>query len=131
MTMYFNDGYGGFIVSKNITSGHSRISNAYREKREHPEENGWILYSEMDDEDYVSDGCNFTLLNMQQLYEIESLMWFLKDAPYGTDLAWMYEGDEIQGLWDLVAEKEVKINEVIGDEEWEKLAHRFDEPDES
>lgn len=129
--MCYKDGCGWFIVSKNITSGRAPVGYSFREKSKAVEVNGWNLYSTIDDEDYVSDPDNFELLDVQQLTKLEPLMFLLKSAPYGTDLAWMYEGDKILGLWDLVAEKEVKINEVIGDEEWEKLAHRFDEPEQS
>ena len=35
------------------------------------------------------------------------------DAPYGTDLCWIYEGGIHVGFYDPVSEKEVSIEEIV------------------
>ena len=36
------------------------------------------------------------------------------DAPYGTDLCWLYEKDVLIGFYDLENDKETTIDEIVG-----------------
>jgi len=104
--------WGGFIVSKNITSGFP-VQYAFREKSSIPQLNGWNLYSVADDEEYVGNSENFTILGEPSMYDIAPYMLEIFDAPYGTDLCLLYTEDVHVGFYDLKADKETTINEIL------------------
>ena len=109
---YHNDYYGGFIVSKNIING-ERIKYTFREKSQIRQLNGWTLYSDVDDDNYVNDSDNFMILSAESLFQICPVFKELYEAPYGTDLCWIYNQDVLVGFFDLNAEKEVNIDEIV------------------
>lgn len=107
-----NNDYGGFIVSKNILEGIS-VKYSFREESSIPQLNGWNLYSEKDDDEYVSDSSNFTILSANSIYKIAPVILEIFNAPYGTDLCWLYEKDVHIRFYDLIQDKEVSIDEII------------------
>lgn len=107
-----NSDFGGFVVSNNVWKGHP-IKYSFREKSEISKLNGWILYSEIDDEAYVNESHNFTILNADSIGKIAPVMLEIFNAPYGIDLCWLYEGSVHTGFYDLKADKEVTIDEII------------------
>lgn len=109
-----NNDYGGFIVSNNILNG-IPIRYSYREKSSIPQMNGWNLYSEKDDDEYVNDSGNFTILSADSLYKISPVILEIFNAPYGTDLCWLYEKNVHIGFYDLVQDKEVSIDEILSE----------------
>lgn len=107
-----NEDFGGFIVSKNIIEG-SPIRYSFREKSSIPALNGWTLYSMKDDDAYVNDSKNFVIFNAESIQKIASILLEIFNAPYGTDLCWMYEGNVHIGFYDLKNEKEITIEELL------------------
>lgn len=107
-----NDDFGGFIVSKNIMEG-SPIRYSYREKSSIPALNGWTLYSMKDSDTYVNDSRNFMILNAESIQKIAPVLLEIFNAPYGTDLCWLYEDDVHIGFYDLKDEKEISIAEIL------------------
>lgn len=107
-----NEQYGGFVVSKNVVAG-SSIRYSFREKSSIPQLNGWNFYSMEDDETYISDSNNFLILNAESICKIAPVILELFDAPYGTDLCWMYEDDVHIGFYDLKKDTETTISEII------------------
>lgn len=107
-----NDAYGGFVVSKNIISGKS-VKYSFREKSSIQQLNGWTFYSVDDSEEYVNDSNNFLILNAESIYKIAPVALELFDAPYGTDLCWLYENDVHIGFYDLIGDKEITIDEIV------------------
>ena len=107
-----NSDYGGFIVSKNVVAGKS-IRYTYREKSEIPQLNGWTIYSSEDDDEYVNDSSNFQVLGASSILEIAPVMLEIFDAPYGTDLCWLYEEDIHVGFYDLISENEKEIDQIL------------------
>lgn len=47
------------------------------------------------------------------MYKIAPVMMEIFDAPYGTDLFWIYEKGVHIGFYDLINEKEVSIMQII------------------
>ncbi|WP_205647133.1 MULTISPECIES: hypothetical protein [Bacillus cereus group] len=45
--------------------------------------------------------------------KIVPVMFEIYEAPYGTDLCWLYEAGVHIGFYDIAADKEVTIDEVI------------------
>lgn len=106
-----SDAYGGFVISKNIQNG-VPIRYSYREKSSIPQLNGWTLLSESDDDEYIRNPENFAIVSVQSIFKIAPALIEIFDAPYGTDLFWLYENGVHIGFYDLITEKEVTIEEI-------------------
>lgn len=106
-----SDAYGGFVISKNIQNG-VPVRYSYREKSSISQLNGWTLLSESDDDEYIRNPENFAIVSVQSIFEIAPALIEIFDAPYGTDLFWLYENGVHIGFYDLITEKEVSIEEI-------------------
>lgn len=71
------------------------------------------MYSIDDTDDYVNHAENFIILNAESIFKIAPVMFEIFEAPYGTDLCWLYEAGVHIGFYDIAANKEVTIDEVI------------------
>lgn len=107
-----NEAYGGFIVSKNILAG-KPVGYSFREKSAIPQLNGWNFYSVEDDEAYISNSDHFVILSAESVYQISPVILEIFDAPYGTDLYWMYEQGVHVGFYDLAADRPTTIEEIV------------------
>lgn len=85
-----NSDYGGFVVSKNVLAG-KQIHYTFREKSSIAALNGWTVYSVADDDKYVNEADNFQVVSASTLFKLAPVMLELFNAPYGTDLCWLYE----------------------------------------
>lgn len=110
--MINNDLYGGFIVSKNILKK-IPIRYSFREPSSIPQLNGWNLLSEQDDDNYVRNPDHFVILNAQSILDIAPQLLEIFDAPYGTDLFWLYEDGVHIGFYDLKTDRQVTIEEIL------------------
>lgn len=109
--MINNNEYGGFIVSKNILKG-ERIKYSYREKSDIKKLNGWTLYSEKDDDEYVMKAENFVILTAESLYNLSPTMLEIFEAPYGTNLCWIYDDKEFLYFYDLSNNKAYTLRQL-------------------
>ncbi|WP_143318639.1 DUF2185 domain-containing protein [Clostridium sp. HBUAS56017] len=107
-----NSEYGGFVVSKNIVSG-VPIRYSFREKSSIQQLNGWNLYSMNDDDEYVNNSNNFVILSAESISKVAPVVLEIFDAPYGTDLCWLYEEGVHIGFYDLAADRETTIDEIL------------------
>lgn len=107
-----NDDYGGFIVSKSISEGYP-VRYSYREESSIPALNGWTLYSIKDDEAYINEAENFVVLSGESILKVAPVLLEIFDAPYGTDLCWLYEENVHTGFYDLKDEREISIEEIL------------------
>jgi hypothetical protein len=111
--MKINDmNFGGFLVSKNVNLGRP-IRYTYREKSLIDNLNGWTIYSCDDDQNYVEDSNNFLILGANSIYKIAPIMLEIFDAPYGTDLCWMYSNNKFIGFYDLKNNCDITISEIL------------------
>ncbi len=108
-----SDDFGGFMVSKNIVENKLPIKYSFREESSIKQCNGWTLYSENDDEDYVADPNNFVILGAVSMFNISQVMREIFSAPYGTDLCWLYESGVHTGFYDLANDCETTIEEIL------------------
>ena len=104
--------YGGFIVSNNVLKG-IRILYSFREESKIPQLNGWNVLSKDDDQEYIQEVTNFTILNAESMYKIAPVLLELFDAPYGTDLFWKYEEDVHIGFYDLINECDTDVEQIL------------------
>jgi hypothetical protein len=107
-----NDDYGGFVVSKNVLNGIS-VKYSFRQKSSIKELNGWNLYSEEDDEEYINDAKNFIIINAESICKVAPIILEIFHAPYGTDLAWLYIENVHVGFYDLVNDCETAIEKIL------------------
>jgi len=107
-----NNEYGGFVVSKNIVSG-VPIRYSFREKSSIQQLNGWNLYSMNDDDEYINNSSNFVILSAESISKVAPVVLEIFDAPYGTDLCWLYEEGVHIGFYDLAADRETTIDEIL------------------
>lgn len=108
-----NSAYGGFVVSKNVSAG-KPVGYTFREESSIPQLNGWTLYSVEDDQDFVSNPANFEVLAASSIARLAPALLEFFDAPYGTDLCWVYEKGVHTGFWDLAGDKPTTIAEILG-----------------
>ena len=108
--------YGGFVVSNNVLAG-IPARFAFREPSGLRELNGWTVYSDADDDAYVNDASNFTVVTASTLARLAPALIDAFDAPYGTDLALLYDEDgNFSGYWDNEGEREVTLGQVLAGE---------------
>jgi hypothetical protein len=107
-----NELYGGFLVSKNVIKG-IKILYTYREKSNIQELNGWNILSEIDDENYLSNSDNFSIINAESMFKIAPVLNEIFDANYGTDLFWKYENNIHVGFYDLIKEQDTDISQIL------------------
>jgi hypothetical protein len=111
--MKINDNaYGGFVISKNVNKGRP-IRYSYREESSLPQLNGWTIYSCDDSDEYVSNSKNFVVVGASTVYKLAPVMLEIFNAPYGTDLCWIYEDNTHVGFYDLANDKDTTIEEII------------------
>lgn len=108
-----NRTYGGFIISKNITKNGEKIKYSYREESKIPELNGWTIYSTIDDEEYIRNSDNFEIINATTIYKIAPIMLNIFEAPYGTNLQWIYNENEPVTFYDIKSNKKVSIDDIL------------------
>lgn len=107
--------YGGFMVSKRVLEG-APIGYTFREQMAHRELNGWIVYSVQDDDAYVADPANFQVVTASTLFSAWPLSRALLevfDAPYETDLGWVYEQGALTGFWDMSHDRAIGREEIL------------------
>lgn len=107
-----NNDFGGFIVSKNIMKGFP-IKYSYREKSSIPELNGWTIYSTEDNDVYVNDSQNFVILSAESIQKVAPVLLEIFNAPYGTDLCWLYKAGVHIGFYDLTQNEETTIEQIL------------------
>ena len=56
---------------------------------------------------------NFVIVNAETIYSLAPQMLEIFDAPYGTDLFWVYEENIHIGFYDLVADKITSIEQIL------------------
>ena len=107
-----NSDFGGFMVSNNVLNGYP-IQYTYREKSSISQLNGWTILSSIDDEEYISNPDNFTILGATSILQIAPVLLEIFPAKYGTDLSWLYRDNVHIGFYDLKSEREVTITEIL------------------
>lgn len=111
-----NAAYGGFVVSNNVLAGRP-VGYSFREESSIPQLNGWTLYSVDDDQEYIEDPHNFQVVTASTLMKYAPVMLEMFDAPYGTDVAWVYEEGVHTGFWDLTTNQPADLKVLFGDDE--------------
>ena len=108
-----NNNYGGFIISKNVTQNGVKAKWVFREQSSIKECNGWNIYSEKDNQEYISNPDNFEIVSAETIKKFVPVLLMIFDAPYGTDLTLKYEQDVVVGFIDTKEGNEITINQIL------------------
>lgn len=103
---------GGFVVTKNVRDGKA-ISFTYREGSRYLGLNGWFLYSVEDDDEYVKNTENFLILDTEAIGYLAPAMLEIYEAPFGTEVSWLYEGGVHKGFYDVKNKQETTVEEIL------------------
>lgn len=108
-----NNNYGGFIISKNITQNGVKAKWIFRETSSIKECNGWNIYSENDNQEYISNPNNFEIVSIESIKKFVPIILTIFNAPYGTDLTIKYENDVAIGFIDTKTGQDVTANQIL------------------
>jgi hypothetical protein len=86
---------GGSVVSKNILERRGRLRWAVRELPKNPVDNGWLFFSEIDDEAYLADPANLQVVSFATVAAIEPAVIPILHLPVGTDLVFVHEDGRV------------------------------------
>lgn len=84
---------GGSVVSRNILNGTGRLHTAIREAEVNDMDNGWRFLSDIDDDAYLSNPDNLTVVDFNVVAEHEPLVYDIYTLPIGADLTLTAEKD--------------------------------------
>lgn len=83
---------GACLATKNVMTGAGRVRWMVREESQDPVDNGWRIFSDIDDEAYLSDADNFQIVDFNEVCAIEPALIGIWDLEVGSDLQIVDEG---------------------------------------
>lgn len=112
-----NDAFGGFIVSKDIIDNGAPIYNIYRIEPKQPGLNGWAILSKKSFDNFGNNDLQLeAVYTAQSLFSVQPIMLELFDAPFGTDVVFIYPQDNTKipiGFWDLNKDCEIDFDQIL------------------
>lgn len=106
-----NSLFGGFIISKNITRNGVKAKWIFRQESLISQCNGWNIYSENDDQQYISNPNNFEIVSAETISKFIPELLKIYNLPYGTDLTLKYNNGVLTGFVDTKTGKDISLNE--------------------
>jgi len=97
---------GGCIVSKNIISGNGKLKWLVREKSVDKADNGWRFFSDIDDDEYLSNSNNLEICDFNTVANIEPAVLGIYLLQVGSDLQLVIENGK-RKLFDNLTGQEV------------------------
>ena len=86
---------GSCIVTKSILNGETKFRWLFREEPLNNVDTGWMAFGDSDNDDYVNDPKNLTVVDLNTLINIEPTILNVYEMPIGTDLIFIEEdGDK-------------------------------------
>ena len=101
--------FGGFIISKNITRNGAKAKWIFRQESSISQCNGWNIYSENDDQKYISDPNNFEIVSAETVSKFVPEVLKIYNLPYGTDLTLKYNNGVVVGFVDTKTGTDISI----------------------
>lgn len=87
---------GACTVTKNVMSGAGRVRWMVRETSKAPADNGWVIMSHIDTEEYLRDGSNWQIADFNDVCAIEPALIGIWNLPVGSDLQIVRDGRRIR-----------------------------------
>ena len=86
---------GSCIVTKSILNGETKFRWLFREEPLNNIDTGWMAFGDSDNDEYVNDPKNLTVVDLNTLINIEPTILNVYEMPIGTDLIFIEEdGDK-------------------------------------
>ena len=85
---------GSCIVTKSILNGETKFRWLFREEPLNNIDTGWMAFGDSDNDDYVNDPKNLTVVDLNTLINIEPTILNVYEMPVGTDLIFIEEDGE-------------------------------------
>ena len=86
---------GSCIVTKSLLNGESNFRWLFREEPLDNIDTGWMAFGDSDNDDYINDPKNLTVVDLNTLINIEPTILNVYEMPVGTDLIFIEEdGDK-------------------------------------
>ena len=86
---------GSCIVTKSILNGETKFRWLFREEPLNNIDTGWMAFGDSDNDNYVNDPKNLTVVDLNTLINIEPTILNVYEMPIGTDLIFIEEdGDK-------------------------------------
>jgi hypothetical protein len=86
---------GACLASRNVLEGRARVRWMVREKSKAAADNGWRVFSAMDDSEFLNTPGNLQVVAFDQLCQIEPALIGIYDLPVGSDLQIVDDGQRI------------------------------------
>ena len=102
-----NSYFGGFVISKNITKNGMKAKRIFRKESSIAQCNGWNIYSENDDQEYIGNPSNFEIVTAETVSRFIPELLNVFNAPYGTSLSVKYNNGVFAGFVDEKTGKDV------------------------
>lgn len=85
-TVQFVPGAGGSVVSRRVIEGETPVKWLFRERSLNDSDNGWRFIGADDDQAYVDDPVNMTVVDWNAVATVEPAILPTLTMPVGTDL---------------------------------------------
>ena len=106
MTTYIRNA-GGAIVSRQIVERAGNIKWLSREAPLSPQDSGWRVLSDRDTDEYLSDPANMTMVDFNELCDIEPACIGIYLLPVSSDIQLVVEPDGRRRWFDNTTEREI------------------------
>ena len=93
MTTTYITNAGAAIVSRKIVERTGNIKWLTREAPIAPQDTGWRILSDRDTDEYLADPANMTVVDFNDICDIEPACIGIYDLPVGSDIQLVVEPD--------------------------------------
>ena len=90
-------GAGGMIISKSVLNGEQPLKWLFRD--EAPYGSGWVAFGAGDDDEYVNNADNLTIIDFNELIEMEPAAYNVYHMPVGTELELLWIAKPARRFW--------------------------------
>ena len=109
MTTTFINNAGAAIVSRKIVERTGNIKWLTREAPIAPQDTGWRILSDRDTDEYLADPANMTVVDFNDICDIEPACIGIYDLPVGSDIQLVVEPDGRRRWFDNTTQREISF----------------------
>ena len=109
MTTTFITNAGAAIVSRKIVERTGNIKWLIREAPIAPQDTGWRILSDRDTDEYLADPANMTVVDFNEICDIEPACIGIYDLPVGSDIQLVVEPDGRRRWFDNTTQREISF----------------------
>lgn len=109
MTTKYIINAGAAIVSRKIVERTGNIKWLIREEPFAPQDTGWRILSDRDTDEYLADPANWTVVDFNDICDIEPACIGIYLLPVGSDIQLVVEPDGRRSWFDNKTEREISF----------------------